>query len=117
MNQIDIQSHIIDVPEVIFSLAEVNRIHRREAEKCFSNEPYLVHKAGDTILYQYGNQKADHFIEIHRIFGVDQSYLLSTIAMSTNQTSEEKETFTLERAEEDDEFEEFEKDGRIGLSG
>ena len=43
--------------------------------------------------------------------------MLSTIAMSTNQTSEEKETFTLERAEEDDAFEEFEKDGRIGLSG
>ena len=40
--------------------------------------------------------------------------------MSTNQTSEEKETFTLERAEEDDEFEEFEKDdwptGPLSLS-
>ena len=42
--------------------------------------------------------------------------MLLTIAMSTNQTSEEKETFTLERAEEDDEFEEFEKDGKVGLS-
>ncbi|CBK21551.2 uncharacterized protein [Blastocystis hominis] len=30
--------------------------------------------------------------------------------MSTNQKPENKETFNLERAEEDDEFEEFEKD-------
>ena len=33
--------------------------------------------------------------------------------MSTNQMPESKETFNLERAEEDDEFEEFEKDGSI----
>lgn len=31
--------------------------------------------------------------------------------MSTNQKPENKVTFNLERAEEDDEFEEFEKDG------
>lgn len=48
---------------------------------------------------------------IHNIEHNHSQFHSFRFRMSTNQKPENKVTFNLERAEEDDEFEEFEKDG------